>query len=133
MSRISVVVAALLLVIIENHVAVAAEIPEHTAPYANASLKQKKVEKLLEMLRSIGISDPNITRLANEIDNRRRNGYLLLHEEQVQGGNLSLRYTTDNGGGLAVKHFELLYAPENSHTEYSVRSNAVMVNYKLNF
>lgn len=133
MSKISVVVAALLLIMIENHVAVAAEIPEHTTQYANASLKQKKVDKLLEMLRSIGISDPGITRLANEIDDSHRDGYFLLHEEQVENGNLSLRYTTENGGGVGIKHFDLHYSPENSHTEYSVRSNSVMVNYKLNF
>lgn len=126
------VVAALLLVMIENHVAVAAEMPKHTQQYANGSVKQKKVDKLLEMLKSIGISDPEITRLVNEINSRHYDGYFLLYEERIAGGNLSFRYSTE-GGGVGVKHFELLYAPEDSHTEYSLRSNVVTVNYKLNF
>ncbi|MEK6745649.1 MAG: hypothetical protein AABY33_01270 [Pseudomonadota bacterium] len=131
MRIISVVVAALLLVMIENHVAVAAENLEHKSKYANANLKQKKVDKILEMLRSIGISDPEITKLANEIGNRRGDGYFLLHEEQITGGNLSLRYVTE--GKIGIKQLELHYAPENSNMQYSVRKNAAMMNYRLNF
>lgn len=131
MKRVSVVVAALLLVMIENHVAVAVEPPEHKSKYANANLKQKKVEKILEMLRSIGISDPRITKFANEIDNRRRDGYFLLYEEQTTVGNLSLRFVTE--GKIGIKQLELHYAPEDSHMQYSIRKNAAMVNYKYNF
>ncbi len=131
MRIISVVVAALLLVMIENHVAVAAENLEHKSKYANANLKQKKVDKILEMLRSIGISDPEITKLANEIGNRRGDGYFLLHEERIESGNISLRFATE--GKIGIKQLELHYAHENSNMQYSIRKNAAMMNYRLNF
>lgn len=132
MNRLLVVVAALLLIQpIKTSVAAAAENPEHFTKHANASLKQKKAEKLLLMMKSIGISDPNLTSLVNEINDRSKNGYLMLREEKMSGGTLSLRYAIEPK--INVKQLELLYVPENSHTEYSVRSNAVMVNYKLKF
>ena len=136
MNKMLAVVAALLLIqptIIG--VAAAAEDPEHLDKYAGAPLKQKKVEKLLAMLRTLGISDPQITSFANEINDRHKNGYFMLRQERIETpmseGNLTLRYATDRGVG--IRQLELNYTPDDSHTEYSVRTNAAMVTYKLHF
>lgn len=130
------VVAALLLIQpTKISVAAAADIPEQSHKYADAPLKQKKVEKLLAMLRTLGISDPEITSLANEIDERHKDGYFMLRQERIEtpmsNGNLTLRYATE--GKIGIKELELNYTPDNSHTEYSLRSNAAMVTYKLHF
>ncbi len=137
MNKLLAVVAALLLIqlTIILCVAAAAENPEHLDKYANAPIKQKKVEKLLAMLRSIGISDPQITSFANEINERHKDGYFMLREERIETpmseGNLTLRYATDRGVG--IRQLELNYSPDDSHTEYSIRSNSAMVTYKLHF
>jgi hypothetical protein len=116
---------------IEINVAVAAENPEHFSKDAGVSLKQKRAEKVLLMMKSLGISDPDITAFIREIDGRSKNGHLLLSEEKIAGGTLSLRYALEPK--ISAKQIELLYAPENSNTEYSVRTNSVMMNYKLKF
>ena len=136
MNRLLVVVAALLLVKpIEISVAAAAENPEHFTQHANANLKQKKADKILAILRTLGISDPEVTSLVNEINTRSKDGYFMLREERIEtgitSGTLTVRYATK--AKIGTKQLELLYAPDNSNTEYSVRTNAVMVNYKLNF
>ncbi len=130
------VVAALLLIQPAiTGVATAADSPEHFDKYADATLKQKKVEKLLAMLRSLGISDPQITSFANEINERHKDGYFMLHQERIEtpmsNGSLTLRYATE--GKIGIRQLELNYTPDNSHTEYSLRSNAAMVKYKLRF
>lgn len=126
------VVAALLLVqpIIAD-VATAAENTERFKKNAGASLKQKRAEKILVMMRALGISHPDFTALVYDIDRRSKGRYLMLHEEKISGGTLSLRYTLEPK--VSIKQIELLYVPEDSNTEYSVRTNAVMVNYKLKF
>lgn len=126
------VVAALLLVSpVVTDVAAAAENPNHLNKDAGASHKQKRAEKILLMMKALGISDPDITALVHDIDKRSRSGYLMLHEEKISGGSLSLRYTLEPR--ISTKQIELHYAPDNSNTEYSVRTNAVMVKYRLKF
>ncbi len=132
MNRLLVVVAALLLIQpIKIDVAAAAENPEHFTKHANANLKQKKAEKLLMMMKSLGISNPNITALVNTVDANTKNGYLMLHKEDLSSGTLSLSYKLEPK--IGVKQLELLYIPKDSNTEYKARTNAVMVNYKLKF
>ncbi len=132
MNRLFVVVAALLLVQpVKVNVAVAAENPEHFNKHADASLKQKKSEKLLMMMKSIGISDPNLTALVNIVDANTKNGYLTLHQEEIAGGTLSFSYKLEPKIGM--KQLELLYVPKDSHVEYRARTNSVSVNYKLKF
>ena len=136
MNKLLVVVAALLLVKpIEISVAAAAEKPEHFTQHANANHKQKKADKIIAMLKTLGISDPEVTSLVNEINTRSKDGYFMLREERIStgitSGTLTVRYATK--AKIGTKQLELLYAPDNSNTQYSVRTNAVMVNYKLNF
>ncbi len=132
MNRLFVVVAALLLVQpVRVNVAVAAENPEHFNKHANGSLKQKKSEKLLMMMKSIGISDPNITALVNIVDANTKNGYLTLHQEEIAGGTLSFSYKLEPK--IGVKQLEILYVPKDSHVEYRARTNSVSVNYKWKF
>ncbi|MEQ1789863.1 MAG: hypothetical protein ABL857_05405, partial [Rickettsiales bacterium] len=88
-------------------------------------------EKILFMIESLGISDPDISAFVYEIDNRTKDGYFMLHQKRVAGGTLSLRYALEPK--ISTRKVELLYAPDNSHTEYSVRTNSVMINYKLKF
>lgn len=132
MNKILAVVAAFLLTrLITISVALAAENPEYPTRDAGVFLKQKKSEKILFMMKSVGISDPDITALVNEIDGRSKDGYLMLYQEKISAGTLSLRYALEPK--INAKQVELLYVPDHSHTEYSVRTNAAMVSYKLKF
>lgn len=135
MNKILAVVAALLLIqlveLVETSVATAAENPEHLTKRADVSLKQKKAEKFLMMMKTIGISDPNLTALVRMVDSNTKNGYLTLHQEEIAGGTLSFTYKLEPKVG--VKHLELLYVPKDSHIEYRARTNSMMVNYKLKF
>lgn len=129
------VVAALLLAFIITNVATAAENPEHFTKLADAKFKSKKSEKILKMIKAVGISDPDITNLVNQMDERTKDGYLTLHQEKIDGGTLggtlSLRYELHSG--VKVKQLELRYAPDNSNMEYTARKSAVMANYKFKF
>ncbi len=146
-------VAALLLIqniFIHNKLAVAAENNEHSnRRYADANHKPKsqkafeeassknsrKAEKIIVMLKSIGISDRDTMELVNDIDARTNDGHFLLHEEKISSdftnGSLSLRY--DLQPRIKTKMLELHYTPDNSNTEYSIRTNSVMVNYNFSF
>ncbi len=133
MNRILAVAAALLLIQpIEMGVATAAENPEHLTKDAGVSLKQKKSEKILIMLKALGISDPSLTEFVNNVEGRTKNGYLTLHQEDdVLGGTLSFRY--EMKAKIGTKQIELHYAPKDSNFEYKARTNSVMMNYKLRF
>ncbi len=137
MNKTLAVVAALLLgqVAIIN-VAAAVEIPGNPGPEylskdTNASHKQKKAEKLLGMMKSVGISDSGIARLVNEVDANTKDGQLMLYKNEVAGGKISLRY--EFNPDMNNKKLGLFYQPENSHTEYSVHTNGAMVRYKFKF
>jgi hypothetical protein len=135
MNKLLAVVAALLLIQPTIKVATAADNSKHFDKYADAPRKQKKVDKILAMLRSLGISDPEITAFAHEINDRRKDGYFMLRQERIETplseGNLTFRYVSD--GKIGIKRLELNYTPDDSHTEYSLRTNAAMVTYKLRF
>ncbi len=132
MSKILAIVAAFLLFQpIGATVAMAAEYPEHLSKNVDATLKQKKAEKILLMLKAIGISDPDIREFAYKVEERTKDGYLMLHQEEVIGGKLSFRYKLKPN--VSVRQLELQYVPDDSNFEYTARTNSVMMNYKFNF
>lgn len=129
------VVAALLLNLpITTGVAAAADNIGHSPEKqedAKIFLKQKKAEKIIVMLNSMGIDNPEIIEFVNTVNNRTKDGYLMLHQENITEGTVSLRYKLKPA--IGIKQLELQYKPQDSNMEYRLHSNSVMVNYKFSF
>lgn len=132
MKRVLAIVAAFLLFDpIEASVATAAEKPEHLTTNASVASKQKKVEKFLMMLKAIGLSDPALTEVIYTVESRTKNGYLMLHQEDIADGVLSLGYKLQPK--IGAKQLELKYTPKDSNFEYKAHTNSVMLEYKMKF
>jgi hypothetical protein len=132
------VVAALLLALpplTTADVAVAADesgdLPPAERGDAASKHNSKKAQRTIVMLSALGLAHPLVTEMVYEVDGRTKNGYFMLHEERYAEGQVSLRYQLVPK--IGIKQLELRYAPDESNVEYTVRSNAVMVNYRLAF
>ena len=129
MSKNLLVVAALLLA--SSSMAAAADISTHLTQNADQIRTQKRAEKIVMALSAVGISDPALTELVQEVSTRTKDGYFLIHEEKIADGRLRINYQTKPG--LNLKQLELHYTPEDSHMEYYARKDAVMATYSLKF
>lgn len=104
----------------------------HASAESTEAKRSKKVEKILDTLDRLGISNRHINQLVEEVDARNENGYFYLADQRFEDGQrLSLRY--DTGGGLSTRRLELAYTPENSHYQFTASRNAVMVRYRYEF
>jgi hypothetical protein len=115
------VVAALLLICLAG-MAAAAETNEHAS---------RNAEKILTILNSVGINDPQITQFIGRVDSHIHDKYLDLSEERMMGGNLSFRYNMNNG--ISTRQLELMYTPDDSHIQAIAKTDGITVNYKLKF
>lgn len=96
-----------------------------------AEPQTKKVRKIYVILNSIGVNSPEVKQFIESVDARVDNGYLMLREERVANGTLTLHY--ELSGGLRAKQIELRFTPDDSNWQATARPDAVMVNYKLKF
>src|SRR5690349_17488538 len=85
MVRKMVVVAALLLTGLTG-IATAAENSEH---------RSKNAQKVLAVLNSLGMTDPDVKNFVAEVDSKVDDGYLNFTRNEVAGGELTLRYHLD--------------------------------------
>jgi len=115
------VVALLLLSMVGNQ-AQAAETPEH---------QSKNARKILHVLGTIGINDPQVKSFISGIDKNVKDGYLQLHEEKIAGGTLTLHYELKPG--VTSKQIELKFVPDNSNWVATARPKEVMVRYNYKF
>ncbi len=91
----------------------------------------KKVRKVEVILNSLGINSAEVRQFIDAVDERVEGGYLNLAEDRIAGGRIVLHFQL--GGGVTAKQLELKYTPDNSNWEATARTNAVMVNYRLQF
>lgn len=120
MTKCMLVVAALLLTGLAYE-AVAAE--EKKRP-------SKKVAKVLATLEMLGIKDKRIRELVETVDNRIEGKYVRIMSEEYGDHRVTLRYRL--GSRMGTKQLEFLYKPsDESHWSVSARTDAVMLNYRL--
>ena len=120
--RKTLVVAALLLTSLSK-VAVAAELPKH---------QSKNADRILVVLNSIGVNDPQVKEFIDKVDSHVDDGYLTFSEQKTSQGKITLHYLLD--GKLSSREVELKFVPKNSAIEYTATVNQLMVGYhfKLN-
>lgn len=116
--------ALLLLTMLQQNAAAAAE------PDKNEH-QSKNARKVLILLGSLGINDPDIKNLISKADGRIKGGYLTLAEERVAGGTLKLHYQT--GTNIGIKRMEIQFTPDNSDWRAFARTDRVMIEYKYKF
>jgi len=125
MLRNTLVVAALLLTNLITQAitqaAAAAEIPEQPS---------KNAQKVLDTLNTLGINDPDIKEFILDVDAHRGNGYKLA-EDNVIGGELSIRYQFDQDTTDTHHRLQLVYTPKDSHIQCTASGHGVMIGYHL--
>jgi len=97
-----------------------------------AEPQSKNARKVLAVLGTIGINDPQVKSFISGIDKHIKNGYLQLAEERVAGGTLVLHYDI-NGTKITSKQIELRFTPDDSNWVATARPNEVMVRYSYKF
>lgn len=121
------VVAALLLTGLTELVA------EHEAIAAveNSEQHSKNAQKVLIILKNLGISDPDIKDFIDRVDSRSHDGYLHLTEEKAMGGKFELKYELDSR--VSARQLQLTYTPNESRVQAIARTDGITVNYHLRF
>jgi len=92
--------------------------------------QSKKAKRLNATLQAMGLNDPTVMKLVQEVNNNVKDGYLSLYEERVPGGHVTLHYELK---GVGIKQTELKFTPDDSNMAYTARTNAVMASYELHF
>ncbi len=103
--------------------AFAAEPPETT--------ESKRVKKVMRILNSVGLNDPAVKELVQDMDGRVQDGYLTFGEQRVPGGRVMLHYELK--GGIDTDQIELKFQPDNSNMSVTARPKAAMLSYNLEF
>jgi hypothetical protein len=115
-------IVALLLSATVGNPAAAAEDPEH---------QSKNARKVLAVLGTIGINDPEVKSFISGIDKHVKDGYLMLDERHIAGGTLVLHYELKPSA--TARQLELKFTPDNSNWVATARPNEVMVRYSYKF
>src|SRR4051812_25037104 len=116
------VVAALLLTGLVRVAAAAESTSEH---------QSKNAQRVLFVLKSVGVNNPDVHSFVQEADRHIDHGYYNLAEERMLGGKVQLRYKL---GLPSPRRMELSYTPsEVSHMRVTASTRGVMVTYHLDF
>lgn len=83
-------------------------------------------------MQTLGLNDPRVMALINDVHQRTKKGYFSLYEERVAKGKLVLHYELQHG--IDKDQLELRFTPaDDSLVNYTLRPNALMANYQLKF
>jgi hypothetical protein len=90
-----------------------------------------KAQKIITTLENMGINNHYIFSLVDTVDERVKDKYFTLGEEQIAGGSLKFGYSLESG--FHPGDPELRFTPEDSNSSYIAHRDGVGYSYKLKF
>lgn len=91
-----------------------------------------KANKIHAYLEGLGINNPKILALTNNIDSRMEGRYLRLADQQFESGRLVLHYAARPK--ISTRQLELKFQPaDRPHTTFIATTKSVMMQYKYSF
>ncbi len=98
---------------------------------SDSEYSARKTEKINSYLDSIGINNPAIITLANNVTARMEKGHLRFVDEPLAGGRVMLHYQMQSG--IKADNLQLKFRIDGANGEFVATPKAVMYNYQMRF